>query len=190
MFKKEISVFSKWKEDNEKVVDKCLTHDAEYWKIDRLISRNPQDKAATERVIEENFLFLKDIYIELSAQSAFPLVSQICFADFCIKCKMIGQHLNLSDIDRHFLASLYEENVDHKQNNMCRFMFLEALVRIADSKYRQPGLADTYAEALERLIHQDITPHWGSTNWMGYRLDWLWQVDVNDTFQSNILGMR
>ena len=103
---------------------------------------------------------------------------------------MLDKHLKLGDVDRHLLAALYEEGAKVKQIKMRRFMFLEALVRVADCKYRTPGIVSTFAEALEKLIREDIRPHWRSENWHGYRLDWLWKVDVNDTFQSNILGMR
>ena len=81
MFKKEISVFAQWKIDTEQTRDKCLDHDAYYWKLDKLI-KSFDDRAATEAVLSENFLFLKDIYIELAAETAFPHVSQIGFANF------------------------------------------------------------------------------------------------------------
>ena len=104
---------------------------------------------------------------------------------------MPDKHLKIGDIDRFFLRSLYEDDVKQKQQvSICRFMFLEALVRVAECKYKTPGIAKTFADALEKLIHENIMPHWLSQNWMGYRLEWLWKVDVNDTFQSNILGMK
>ena len=133
-------------------------------------------------MLSENFLLLKDIYIELAAETAFPHVSQIGFANFCVKCDMPDKHLKIGDIDRFFLRSLYEDDVKQKQINICRFMFLEALVRVAECKYKTPGIAKTFADALDKLIHENIAANWLSQNWMGYRLDWLWKVDVNDTF--------
>ena len=73
---------------------------------------------------------------------------------------------------------------------MCRFMFLEALVRVADCKYRSSGQVRSYAEALDRLIEEKIEPNWPGKNWMGFRLDWLWCVDVNDAFHANYSGMQ
>ena len=61
-------------------------------------------------------------------------------------------------------------------------MFLEALVRVAEKKYKNSGIVETFANALNKLIHEDIRPNCLEKNWMGYRLDWLWKLDVNDTF--------
>ena len=118
-------------------------------------------------------------------------MSQLGFANFCVKCDMPDKNLKVGDIDRYFLrARTEDDNANQKVNNICRFMFLEALVRVAEGKYKTPGIVKTFAEAMEMLIMENIKPNWDASNWMGYRLDWLWKVDVNDTFQSNILGMK
>ena len=59
-----------------------MDHDASYWKLDKLI-KSLGDKAAVERVLNDKMLFLKDVYIELAAETAYPYVSQIGFANFC-----------------------------------------------------------------------------------------------------------
>lgn len=51
-----------------------MDHDASYWKLDKLI-KSLGDKAAVERVLNEKMLFLKDVYIELAAETAYPYVS-------------------------------------------------------------------------------------------------------------------
>lgn len=136
-------------------------------------------------------LYLKDIYIELAAETAYPYVSQIGFANFCIKCNMIDKNLKLGDIDRFYLRSLVnDEDPKQKTSVMCRFMFLEALVRVAECKYKNSGQAKSFSEALDKLILENIEPYWPSKGWMGFRLDWLWCVEVNDTFYANFTGLQ
>ena len=43
---------------------------------------------------------------------------------------------------------------------MCRFEFLEVLVRLANDKYRAPGKDKTFAAALTRLMTKDVIPNY------------------------------
>ena len=103
---------------------------------------------------------------------------------------MIDKNLKLGDIDRFYLRSLTNDD-DPKQKTsvMCRFMFLEALVRVAECKYKNSGQAKSFSEALDKLILENIEPYWPSKGWMGFRIDWLWCVEVNDTFYANFTGL-
>ena len=76
-----------------------MEHDAAYWKMDRLV-KSLDEKAAVERILTDKMLFLKDVYIELAAETAYPYVSQIGFANFCAKCDMLDKNLNIGGIDR------------------------------------------------------------------------------------------
>ena len=40
IFKKPVSVFAKWRTDNEKIRDKCLEHDYDNWKLDNFELKN------------------------------------------------------------------------------------------------------------------------------------------------------
>jgi hypothetical protein len=41
-------------------------------------------------------------------------------------------------------------------NAMCRFEFLEILVRLASEKYRGPGICGNFADSLEKLMDEHI----------------------------------
>ena len=99
VFKKDQSVFAQWMTDTEQTRDQCMEHDAAYWKMDRLV-KSLDEKAAVERILTDKMLFLKDVYIELAAETAYPYVSQIGFANFCAKCDMLDKNLNIGGIDR------------------------------------------------------------------------------------------
>ena len=69
------------------------------------------------------------------------------FSDFCVECNMLDKNLNISTLDRQFIATNVElvamdENPDKE---LCRFEMLEILVRIAGAKYKDPGLTKTYS---------------------------------------------
>ena len=67
-------MFATWAADTEKTRDQCMEHDIQFWKLDMLI-KSREDKSAVERFITEKMLYLKDIYIELAAETAYPYVS-------------------------------------------------------------------------------------------------------------------
>lgn len=62
--------------------------------------------------------------------------------------------LTTSTLDRLFIATNVElvEMDDNPDKELCRFEMVEILVRIAGAKYKEVGVAKSYAEGLEMLI--------------------------------------
>jgi hypothetical protein len=98
---------------------------------------------------------LKDQFTTLIANiGCYPVVNWLDFVNACKDWKIVDRNLTQQDIDRIFIAVNFEE-VDLDANDdssLCRYEFMEIMVRIAKQKYFDKGTADTIAEAVNRLI--------------------------------------
>ena len=78
--------------------------------------------------------------------------------------------MNLAAVDRSFIATNVRrrdvQGPDGASNALCRFEFLEVVVRIGAEKFRSPGLVKTFAEATEKLITEFIMPN--------FKMDMQW----------------
>ena len=60
---------------------------------------------ATEQVLKQHFSFLKDIFVSEISQSSYPALGSLDFADFATQCKLLEDPINISTIDRMFIAA-------------------------------------------------------------------------------------
>ena len=155
-----------------------------------------KDKNQEEEVID----VLRDYYPELKDQFAtqignienYPVVSWLDFVNACKDWKIVDKNLSQQDIDRIFIAVNFEE-VDLEANDdksLCRYEFLEIMVRMAKQKYLDKGTADTMAEAVNRLITQYIIPNTCEIMpWQAFRDNELWNLEIDDLFKANAEGI-
>jgi hypothetical protein len=77
-------------------------------------------------------------------------------------------------VERTFIATIVKlpgsPEVPMKNgNSICRFEFLEALVRLAGEKYRGSGLEKTFSKSLERMLTKDILINFQPEDWQKFR---------------------
>ena len=65
---------------------------------------------------------------------------------------LFDQNLILATFDRLFIATNVKMKKSDSASELKRYQFLEILVRIANAKFREPGICSTFAESLEKLI--------------------------------------
>ena len=154
--------------------------------------KNQDDIEAVERVALRYFPRLKHIFITLmSKDTTYPNVGWLNFGKFCDTVKFLDKACKQSDIDRLFIAVNFEvdDNMeDNPDKELCRYEFLEILVRIADVKYlkAKPPRAKLYAEAFEKLIVEQVFPLFEPEPWQEFRDDHLWCLNTNDVFEANL----
>ena len=98
--------------------------------------------------------------------------------------------------DRIFIA--VTKNMDKNlvgilpEKDMSRLLFYETIVRIAFFKYKINGLTNTTYEGLKILVNDVIDRKFDTQlyKWMGWRLQNLWQLDVNDLYKNNLPAMQ
>lgn len=165
-FKKENSVFRDWREDANWVIAKCCELDSKEWKASRFI-KDPAEVDKCWKVIEKNFVKLKDMFITLACKSNFPTVTLMDFSIFSEICKFLDSHVVLATIDRLFIAANVEiiANDENPDKELCRFEFFEILLRIAQAKYRETNLVATPSEALEKLLKENVFANYKTHPW-------------------------
>lgn len=73
--------------------------------------------------------------------------------------------------------------------NMSRFQFYEAIVRVAYFKFKVPGLTDTVYEGLQKVM-AIITKKYDNYQWMGWRQEELWTLEIDDLYKANLKAMQ
>jgi hypothetical protein len=75
-------------------------------------------------------------------------------------------------------------------NSLCRAQFWEFCLRLAQTKFKDNKVYETFAESLEVLIKEFILPHHPVEAWQSWRDNELWCMDVNDVFEINIPSLE
>ena len=80
----------------------------------------------------------------------------------------------MATVDRAFIAVNYEEDDigDNPNRSLCRYEFMEILVRLADAKYRV-NKASKFADTFNTLI-QSLIEKVKFKDWQDFRSDFLW----------------
>ena len=76
-------------------------------------------------------------------------------------------------------------------NALCRFEFMEMLVRIAKGKFIDYGSETSLSAALERLIQEYVLPMGPRlVPWNSFRVEQMHANEVNDLLEVNLGGLR
>lgn len=94
-----------------------------------------------------------------------------------------------------FEAAIYQDKTtlagsSNPENGLCRFEFLEAVVRLAKAKYIATGVEKTYSDAVSRIIKDNVIKYNPCEAWHGFRDKLLWQMEVNDLMEPNLPGLK
>jgi len=189
VFKKEHSVFAQWREDTPIILSNCFKADTEKWKLSRFI-KDPKDLENVERVLWDNFVKIKRIFLAKAARSNFPTINWISFTEYCSQCQVVDDKgVRLDTVDRAFIATNVELE-KHEENPAAalqRYEFMEIIVRLADSKYKGTGVCATYAESVQKILSDHFLKLGDFTSeWQEFRDKELWTIDVNDVLEANL----
>ena len=104
---------------------------------------------------------MKNIFISAASHYGCPLdINRREFYFFVQDAKITDRNINSGIVDTYFKATNFEE-VDMDQNDdnsLCRFEFLEMIVRMAKGKYMDFGNMKSLSDATRRLINEHILP--------------------------------
>lgn len=156
------SIFKTFKLENEELLKKTFELDFKYTKIRKIFKNHVGEFEAIKALLWKNYEKLKNIFLTAILNSEYPVVSWNDFTIICNKCKIPdNKACNLSTIDRIFIATNVNQNVNGAQGDrdLVRYEFLEIIVRIANSKYKDAGLCSTSVEALTKLMNDNLFPN-------------------------------
>ena len=69
--------------------------------------KDDEDRENVRKIVAEHYGMLKKIFIYLSSKSAYPAVGQLDYSHFVIKSKITDRNVNISSVDRAFIATKY-----------------------------------------------------------------------------------
>lgn len=142
-----------------------MQFDLGYWKAARVV-RDPDDFRNCTDLIERHFGQLKHIFINLISNDNYPHIGWLEFVSFCGAVDILDDTLPRATVDLLFVATKARDKDKEKKapakgtgNTLFRHEFLEIMIRIANSKYRETGRAATYAEALGKLLESVVAKY-------------------------------
>lgn len=105
---------------------------------------------------------------------------------------MMDTYLTFSELDSAFIATNFDEN--ELENNdaraLCRYEFLEILVRLAKIKFYDCKKVSTMSEALSRILHEHVFAYpCEAMPWKEFREQELWNILVDQIFKANKKGL-
>ena len=140
----------------------------------------------TEAVLKKYYPLLKDCFVHVAANSSWPNIGSLDFCDFATKAKFLDSVVNISTVDRTYIAAtLKVAETTAIANGLQRFEFLEILVRLAMIKYLETKVVKFFPEAIEKLIVECIIPYFVPEPWQEFRDKYLWTIEVNDLLEAN-----
>lgn len=153
------SIFRSFKVENEEYLRKAFELDFKYTKIKKIFKSNVNECENVKNLLWKHYEKIKNIYLTNMLGSDYPVVSWNDFTLFCNKCKIPDKTCNLATIDRIFIATNVSTNGSKGSRDQERYEFLEILVRLANNKYKDTGLAPSASEALRKLLEDNVFPN-------------------------------
>jgi hypothetical protein len=84
-----------------------------------------------------------------------------------------------------------EEQEGNDDRNLCRFEFIEMLIRLGKQKYLDPGIVSTIGQAFQEMVKLMILPSIDNPHrWQSFRNEQLWTLAANDMFETNIDALK
>ena len=71
-----------------------------------------------------------------------------------------------------------------------KYMIFYKYNRLANSKFKEPGIVPTYAEALDKILRDHVLPKNPPTEWTSFREKELWTLEVNDLLEANLPALK
>ena len=151
VFRKDQSVFAKWREDDQNILDKCYNHDMQNWKLSKFV-KEETDLMGVNKIIKKYYPMFKANHLFNSSTSTFPFTSLNDFTIYAKRNNLVDKNLSQSTIDRLFIAANVElnnkGNSDNPGSMLVRYEFIELIVRVANDKFKRFGRAETATAAI------------------------------------------
>ena len=139
------------------------------------------------KVLTEEFVKIRTMFLRIAAISNYPTITWNDFTEYCRGNKVVDKNCKLSDVDRMFIAT--NTNIDKIEDNpakeLCRYEFIEILLRIAIAKYKEGSAA----ESMKKLL-TNIYSFTSTDNWQEFRVGKLWCIPVDNLYKANVDNLK
>ena len=140
--------------DTPKLLAKSFQYDIQYCKLNKFI-KDADILEQVQQILSDHYILLKDQFnILISTSKCYPMLDRYAFVKACGAWNLIDKFtLTANDASRVYLASICDTQDMHLEENyqLCRFKFIEAVVRLANEKFCRNGIKNL-PSALEKVI--------------------------------------
>lgn len=168
---------------------KCFETDWNCGRIPRIIKKE-DDLEKVKKLLYSVYRQYKETYkyyASLSPSGEVWSISQLPFTDFVNESNIIdNKSLKLSDVDIKFIATLSSGEKNNSRNperSLVRYQLMEVMVRIAEERYIKSGQAQTFAEATEICIRDNLMPIYSKYNAQIWRDEKYWCEACDDALK-------
>lgn len=155
-----ISIFKDYRADSQDFLLDCFDFD---WKASKLMNfaKVPEIQEKIKELLISFYPLIIEAYRTLSAYSGNELfcITQNVLIDFLNQAHIIDNIFQVSDLGVNWNAAnagKEKGEIYNAGNGLCRYEFMEIIVRIANDRYVRHKVAKNPAEALEKLIDEHL----------------------------------
>ena len=182
-FKKEKTVFRTYQEDNEDTTELMLAQDLRYSKIMR-DCRSEGEREDLKKVIEKFYSKLKNIFLYYVSKSvSYPAMDMNDLDNFCKQSKIYDRNLNKATLDR----TVTQTTLPNTERLIYRHDFIELMIRLGLTKYREQKPTITITEAAELVFTREVVGR-NEKNTIEARLwreNYLYTAKVHEILRRN-----
>ena len=155
-----ISVYKEYRIDSEEFLNDCFEFD---WKSSKLMNfvKAPEIQESLKLLLKENYQYIVEAYRSLSAYSGNELfcITQNVLIDFLNQCNVIDNLFQVSDLGVNWNsanAGKEKGEIYNAGNGLCRYEFMEILVRIAGDRYLRNKICKNASESFEKMLSENL----------------------------------
>lgn len=171
------------------MLKKCFEFDWSCGRIPRVIKKE-DDLEKVKKQLYAVYRQYKETYkyiASLSPSGEVWSISQLPFTDFINESNIIdNKFLKLSDVDIKFIATLSsgeKSNPRNPERSLVRYQLMEVMVRIAEARYVASGVVQTFSEAMEICIKDNLMPIYNKYNAQIWRDEKYWCEACDDALK-------
>jgi len=156
-----ISLFKEYIFDSEQLYTQGFEFDFKHTRIPKFV-KNPEILELLKIQMRKFYKDFRETYRFLSAvcgNEVFSIGSN-AFIDFLNQCSIFDKYYTLSDVGVNWNSVNAQQSSDqlyNSGNGLCRYEFMEILVRIANDKYVRNKICANPAEAIEKLANEHLS---------------------------------
>lgn len=153
-------MFKEFREETDGLLRQMMEQDLSYTKIYRIMKSDTIEPAMKE-VIYRYYRPLKNIFLKLTSTSSYPTLAVNDVTEFLKNSAVFGKDLPQGRMDQLMSATTYSDtkSKSSSKKELHRFEFIEFIVRVSIAKYKDTKKVNTFDEAFEMLICENILPN-------------------------------
>lgn len=164
-----------------------MMQDIEYGKLMK-IKEIRENKDIVMAKIFSLYMQMKNIFMFLAANSSYPTLSFNDTTEFIRRSQLFGKYLSLARMDQLMIATNQSNNKykNNAERELHRYEFIEFIVRLSQSVYRDSKREDNIISAIMAIFNQDVKPNNPTIEGLSFRDEHMYNLKVDELLRKNL----